>query len=196
MPGVAVGERPGSWLEDAVKDGDKLPGINLRQNAVVHRAQHALGLCWVFHSIGADQYPTEGHEQRRSHPLVDDVCHDQAKLPVWQRDQIVKVARSLPGWLQGRCHLPACGRRQLAGQKAGLHFARQRQFLLHLAVGLSELLLQPAQREMDLRTGQDLFELERLGDIVHTPYGESLDLVLDLVQRADKDDWDIPCQWV
>ncbi len=55
-------------------------------------------------------------------------------------------------------------------------------------VGLLQLDLQAPQGQVGLDAGQDLFQPEGLGDVIHPTQREGLDLVFDLVEGADEDD--------
>ena len=67
---------------------------------------------------------------------------------------------------------------------------------LQFYVGSRQLALEGVQSQVRFDPRYDLLELERLCDIVHTAKRERLDLVLGLVQRADKDDGNIARAWV
>ncbi len=56
--------------------------------------------------------------------------------------------------------------------------------------------LQVAQCQVRFNAGQYLFQLKGLSDIIYTPDGEGLDLVLSRIQGTDEDDWNVVCVFI
>ena len=74
---------------------------------MIYRTKHRLRLHRVFCRIGANQTPAQGHEQRRTYPLVHDVGDEQSKLSPMGRNKVVEIARHLVGRFQAGDKGPA-----------------------------------------------------------------------------------------
>ena len=151
VAGVAVGQRSGTRIEDAIESGYEHVRAGIGQDALVRRVQHLLGPVGVFEGIGANQGAAQSHKQRRAGAFVGHIGDQDAQAPVGQLHQIVKVARRLPGRPQRGRQLPAVDVWQGGGQKAGLDLGRHGQFLGYFLMRQRPgVLLRPVERRGDL----------------------------------------------
>ncbi len=70
---IAVHQASSGRIKHSVKHRDELFSLSVLQDTTIHGAEYQLRVKRIFDGIGADEYPAQGHKQRRARPLVNHV---------------------------------------------------------------------------------------------------------------------------